>query len=123
MVIQDPCRHYRAKKGWFTHPSDPVKNFSDIEKILNPADILLSGPFSMISIDTYKGEWAVTTKELAEAGCYSFEGILNFNGELVIERTVSILEREDGVTEKIVSYGLCIIAGLYISISILGVLF
>lgn len=22
----------------------------------------------------------MTTKELAEAGCYSFEGILNFNG-------------------------------------------
>lgn len=65
----------------------------------------------------------MTTKELAEAGCYSFEGILNFNGELVLERIVSILEREDGVAEKIVSYGLCIMAGLYISVSILRVLF
>ncbi|MFZ5611025.1 MAG: hypothetical protein ACOY3U_02350 [Bacillota bacterium] len=64
----------------------------------------------------------MTTKELVEAGCYSFDGILNFNGEQVIERIASIMEREDGITDKIVSYGLCGMAGLYLFISVLRVL-
>lgn len=29
IVTQDSCRHYEAKKGWFTDPSGPKNNFSD----------------------------------------------------------------------------------------------
>lgn len=64
----------------------------------------------------------MTTKELVETGCYGFEGILNFNREQIIGKFITIMEREDRATEKIVSYGLCGMSGLYVFGSILRVL-
>lgn len=76
----------------------------------------------MISIDITEEECAVTVKEIVETGCYSFEGILDFNEEPVIERIVSVMEREDGAAGKIMSYGLCCLTGIYILGSIIRVL-
>lgn len=65
----------------------------------------------------------MTTKEMAGAGYYSFEGTFSFDGEQLIEKVLTIMEREDRAEEKIISYGLCGITGLYLSGSIIRALF
>ncbi|MHB8156103.1 MAG: hypothetical protein ACYDEQ_01705 [Desulfocucumaceae bacterium] len=63
----------------------------------------------------------MSTKEIKLNYC-SFEELAIFDGEKFIDGVLSVMEREDRAAEKIVSYGLCGITGLYLFASVLRVL-
>lgn len=64
----------------------------------------------------------MTARELTGDRCYSFEGVLDFSGEKLLERAVSLVEREDGRAEKALSYGLCGTTALYLFGSVIRAL-
>ena len=65
----------------------------------------------------------MTVRDFADAGCCGFEEIIpDIDGEKLLDSVVYTLEREDGMAEKAISYGLFIVTGLYMFGSILRVL-
>lgn len=64
----------------------------------------------------------MTARELVDAGYCGFEEMWDFEGEGLADKVLTIMEREDGVVEKVISYGLCAVTGVYLAVSIVRAL-